>query len=753
MAKPGALSLQPSGPCSNGSTTRRLLTGYEGDGAGPAAPGAELWPDSHGRAVVAVPNDIDVFGLAALGMVIADLTGRLRRVNHEFARLVGRSELELLGMLFNSLTSPVDIDLGNRAMARLLENTDETVSFDKRYLRPDGSVVWAELNIRSLTCANGDVYGFLAQAVDITDRRRAETATRIERQRLDEVQHMAGLGSFEQDPVSGAIFPSGELCRILGLPTSKTVALSTLMGRVHHEDRAALGRALRECLGGGAPVDLVHRLSGTDRTARWVHTRACSMVGEDGQGKVLGTTLDITSRKRAEDALEFHTFHDSLTGLANRALFLSEVDKVLLETGRPAEPVAVLFLDLDEFKTVNDSLGHTAGDRLLRAVAGRLQSVTPAGDVLARLGGDEFALLLRSGSMPQVAQQVAGLIEDAFSLPFNVNGNEVPVSASIGIATSHPLARTSEDLLRDADLAMYLAKQNGKARTEMVRPGLQDQALKRLALISDLHQALANGELEVFYQPIVGAHDRAPVGAESLVRWYHRRRGLVSPVDFVNVAESTGYIVPLGHWVLREACRQLQAWRQAGTVDDQFYVSVNLSPRQLAEPGLVDDVGRALIDFELPARCLVLEVTESTFTLGFDAGLARLQELKLIGLRIALDDYGTGYSSLNRLGRLPIDIVKIDKSFIDRLLVSPEGRALVQSVLDVTHALGKISIAEGVEQAEQCDTLADLGCDHIQGYLFARPMPADEAARVLAQLTACSAPPTGVRPPENAMRH
>jgi EAL domain-containing protein (putative c-di-GMP-specific phosphodiesterase class I) len=334
-----------------------------------------------------------------------------------------------------------------------------------------------------------------------------------------------------------------------------------------------------------------------------------------------------------------------------------------------------------------------------------------------------------------------------------VNGNEVPVSASIGIATSHPLARTSEDLLRDADLAMYLAKQNGKARTEMVRPGLQDQALKRLALISDLHQALANGELEVFYQPIVGAHDRAPVGAESLVRWYHRRRGLVSPVDFVNVAESTGYIVPLGHWVLREACRQLQAWRQAGTVDDQFYVSVNLSPRQLAEPGLVDDVGRALIDFELPARCLVLEVTESTFTLGFDAGLARLQELKLIGLRIALDDYGTGYSSLNRLGRLPIDIVKIDKSFIDRLLVSPEGRALVQSVLDVTHALGKISIAEGVEQAEQCDTLADLGCDHIQGYLFARPMPADEAARVLAQLTACSAPPTGVRPPENAMRH
>jgi diguanylate cyclase (GGDEF)-like protein len=415
--------------------------------------------------------------------------------------------------------------------------------------------------------------------------------------------------------------------------------------------------------------------------------------------------------------------------------------------------VAVLFLDLDEFKTVNDSLGHTAGDKLLRAVAERLQTVTRPGDVLARLGGDEFAVLLRSGAMPKFAQEVASRVEDAFSLAFNVNGNDVPVRASIGIAVGHPLAGTSEDLLRDADLAMYLAKQNGKARTEMVRPGMQDEALKRLALISDLHQALANGELEVFYQPIVGTNDRTPVGAESLVRWYHPRRGLVPPLDFVDVAESTGYIVPLGHWVLREACRQAQAWRRAGTVDDQFYVSVNLSPRQLADPGLVDDVARALIDFEFRARCLVLEVTESTFTVGFDAGLARLQELKLIGLRIALDDYGTGYSSLNRLGRLPIDIVKIDKSFIDRLVVGPEGRALVQSVLDVTHALAKISVAEGVEQTEQYDALRDLGCDQIQGYLFSRPMPAAEAAHALAQLKAQGVAPAALGPPGNGVHH
>jgi EAL domain-containing protein (putative c-di-GMP-specific phosphodiesterase class I) len=269
---------------------------------------------------------------------------------------------------------------------------------------------------------------------------------------------------------------------------------------------------------------------------------------------------------------------------------------------------------------------------------------------------------------------------------------------------------------------------------------MQDEALERLALITDLHQALAKGELEIFYQPIVGARDGAPVGAESLVRWHHPRRGLVPPLDFINVAESTGYIVPLGHWVLREACRQAQAWRRDGTVDDEFYVSVNLSPRQLCEPRLIDDVAQALADFELPARYLVLEVTESTFTLGFDAGLARLQELKAIGLRIALDDYGTGYSSLSRLVRLPIDIVKIDKSFIDQLLVSSEGRALVQSVLGAVHALGKVAIAEGVELAEQYATLRELGCDDIQGYLFSKPMPARNAACALGRLAAGRAP-------------
>jgi EAL domain-containing protein (putative c-di-GMP-specific phosphodiesterase class I) len=268
----------------------------------------------------------------------------------------------------------------------------------------------------------------------------------------------------------------------------------------------------------------------------------------------------------------------------------------------------------------------------------------------------------------------------------------------------------------------------------MFRVGLQDEALTRLAMTADLRRAIEDSQLEVFYQPIVTAHDAIPTGAEALVRWNHPRRGLVLPVEFIGVAESTGLIVSLGNWVLNQACRQTQAWRQDGIVDDDFYIAVNLSARQLAEPSLVDTVVRALEDSGLPASALVLEITESTLMVNFDAGLARLWALKDLGLRLALDDYGTGYSSLNRLGKLPIDIVKIDKTFVDQLTLKPEGAAVIKSVIDVTAALGLTSLAEGVEQKDQLAALDELGCDNIQGYLFAEPMPSVAAANTLQQL-------------------
>ena len=409
--------------------------------------------------------------------------------------------------------------------------------------------------------------------------------------------------------------------------------------------------------------------------------------------------------RQGADTLNFQAFHDSLTGLANRALFLKRVDCALRRAEGREEQVAVLFLDIDDFKMVNDSLGHPAGDQLLTAFARSLDSLTRDGDILARLGGDEFAVLLESGPMPQTAEDVAVRIAKMLGTPFQLGDTEVTVGVSIGISVAQRSQGTCEGLLREADLAMYLAKQNGKGRFETIRPGMQEDALTRLALITDLRHALDSSEFAVFYQPIVGVRDGMSVGAEALVRWHHPRRGLVAPAEFVGVAESTGLIVAIGDWVLNEACRQAQAWRQARTTCDDFYVSVNLSPRQLAEPNVIDDVARALRRSGLPPSALVLEMTETSLTLDFDTGLVRLQALKDLGVRLAIDDFGTGFSSLDRLRRLPIDIVKIDKSFIDQIGYNGQDRVLVQSAIDVTRALDLTSIAEGVEQSDQSTRL------------------------------------------------
>jgi diguanylate cyclase (GGDEF)-like protein len=442
--------------------------------------------------------------------------------------------------------------------------------------------------------------------------------------------------------------------------------------------------------------------------------------------------------RRSAAALNFQVLHDTLTGLGNRALFFNRVDDALRRADGRADQVAVLFLDIDDFKTVNDSLGHPTGDQLLTTLAGCLGSLTRPGDTLARLGGDEFAMLLQSGPMPQTAEEVAVRIAAMLATPFQLGDTEVTISVSIGISVALQSQSTCEELLREADLAMYLAKQNGKGRFEIIRMGMQDDAFKHLALITDLRHALVNNEFEVFYQPIVGVRDAMPAGAEAVVRWHHPQRGLVAPAEFVGTAESTGLIVAIGGWVLNEACRQAQAWRHSRTTDDAFYVSVNLSLRQLAEPKVTDDVARALRQSGLPPSALVLEITETALMLDFDAGLARLQALKHLGVRLALDDFGTGYSSLNRLRSLPIDIVKIDKSFIDEVGREGQDRALVQSIIHFTHALGMTSVAEGVERPDQYDALRELGCDTIQGYLFARPQPGVDAGPTLLRLAAVS---------------
>jgi diguanylate cyclase (GGDEF)-like protein/PAS domain S-box-containing protein len=442
------------------------------------------------------------------------------------------------------------------------------------------------------------------------------------------------------------------------------------------------------------------------------------------------TMRDITMRKILDSELRHQALHDTLTGLPNKSLFDDRVGHALGRADRSEGQVAVLFLDLDNFKLVNDSLGHPAGDELLIAVAARLLSVLKSGDTVARFGGDEFVVLIEDVDAAAAAEVVGERLQNALREPFRVGAEEVPLHASIGIAVGRSRECTPSQLLRDADLAMYVAKRNGRGRSEQFAPEMHEQAMRRLEVASELPAAILDGQLVLFYQPIVDVSSGRMLGSEALVRWNHPHRGLIMPADFIPIAESSGVVVPLGAWVLGEACRQTSEWRRAGLVDDSYYVSVNLAAQHFKDRGVIDDIINALNASDLPASALLVEVTESGLMDDLDTG-GVLRDMRALGIRLAIDDFGTGYSSLGRLSELPVDVVKIDKSFIDRLVNDADGETMVRAVIALSHELGMKAVAEGVEDAEQAAALIRLGCSMAQGYLFARPMPADALADAL----------------------
>ena len=465
------------------------------------------------------------------------------------------------------------------------------------------------------------------------------------------------------------------------------------------------------------------------------------VVDQRGTADIDGIVLtmrDITKRKALDLELRHQALHDSLTGLPNRLLFADRVDHALQRAERDCAAVAVLFLDLDDFKVVNDSLGHAAGDEVLVAVARRLLTATRTGDSAARLGGDEFAFLLEIGDVDDGAQLAAMRIQDALQAPFVVGDKEMQLHASIGIAVGSPATHTYDDLLRDADLAMYVAKRKGKGRFEMYQPEMHEDATHRLEVAAEMPGGMNRDEFVDYYQPIVDISNRRIVGAEALVRWQHPKRGLLMPNEFIQIAEATGLIGSLDRWMLRHACRQAQAWKDAGVTDDSFYVSVNISARHLQEVNIGRDIREALVASGLTARSLVLEVTETALIEDIDSATAILADLKKIGVRIAVDDFGTGYSSLTHLVKFPLDIIKIDKSFVDRVLSGGGGDVMVRAVVELAHRLGLMAIAEGVEQPEQARTLEELDCPMAQGYLFSVPVPAAQMEELLTDQSAFS---------------
>jgi diguanylate cyclase (GGDEF)-like protein len=436
-------------------------------------------------------------------------------------------------------------------------------------------------------------------------------------------------------------------------------------------------------------------------------------------------------QREAERRLAELAQYDALTGLANRTLFNDRLAQAIARAHRTEQPVALLFVDLDRFKEINDSLGHEAGDAVLRETAARLRAHLREGDSVARLGGDEFTVILEDVAGPDEVRAVAQKLMRAFAEPIVVDGQDLFPTLSIGVALYPRDGDTAEALLRHADTAMYQAKAEGRDGFQFYAPTMSAAVTERVTLEGRLRQALERGEFQLHYQPVVRLQTGEVASLEALLRWRHPEDGLIAPGRFIAVAEQTGLIVPIGAWVLRNALATLAAWRSGGA-DAPAYVSVNVSARQFRAPGFVEQVRDELADSGLPAEALLLEITESLLLRDDDQVWTDLAALRALGVRIAIDDFGTGYSSLSYLRQVPIDVLKIDRSFIQSMAGSPQQTALVDGIIRLAHTLGLQVVAEGIEDAAERDLLIGMGCTLGQGYLFARPMPAEQAARWLA---------------------
>jgi diguanylate cyclase (GGDEF)-like protein/PAS domain S-box-containing protein len=456
----------------------------------------------------------------------------------------------------------------------------------------------------------------------------------------------------------------------------------------------------------------------------------------DKSAHLIFQSQDITDRKRAEERLVHDALHDSLTGLPNRVLFMDHL-KHAVERARRNKGFhfTVLFLDLDRFKIINDSLGHMVGDQLLVGIARRLETCVRSIDTVARLGGDEFTILLEDLKDPAETVEIVNRIQSELSVPFKLGGHEVFTSVSIGVAPSTTGYERAEDILRDADTAMYRAKSSGKARHEVFDREMHAHAMNLLHIETDLRRAVERGEMRLHYQPIVSLADESIIGFEALVRWQHSERGLVSPMDFIPVAEETGLIVPIGRWVLREACRQMSEWKRRDASAMLLFMSVNLSGKQFTQPDLLGQVTRILEETGLDPHSLKLEITESVVMENIDAAIETLESLRSLGVEVSIDDFGTGYSSLSYLHRLPIDTLKVDRSFVSRMASNNENTEIVRTIVTLAQSLDMKVVAEGVETSEQLAQLQILRCEGAQGYLFSRPLDAEAASALLAGIS------------------
>ena len=657
-----------------------------------------------------------------------DLQGNFTSLNRAGERITGYARDEALAMNITEVVAPGSLANAREMSARKL-NEDVATTYEIDIIAKDGRTVSLELSTR-LIYEKGVPVGVQGIGRDVTERRRQNLLLKESELRYRQL----GEGIFHQVWTAG---PDGRIDYVNGRTTEYFDRPSAgLIGEewrsvVHPDDLSECLHRWDRSIKTGEFFETEFRLRRHDGVYRWHKVRANCGRDEDGCiVKWFGTNTDIDDQKQSESRLNYVAKHDPLTDLPNRAEFMRQLKMAIdrAETN-PMARFAVLFLDLDRFKVINDSLGHLVGDELLRQIANRLLKHVRPGDVVARLGGDEFTILLnRTGDVSDVVQ-VAERVQKNLTKPFQIDSYEVFTSASIGIIVSDEIMRRPEDFLRDADSAMYRAKEAGKARYEIFDREMHARNMNQLQLETDLRHAIEREEFELLYQPIVDLSTGAVDEFEALVRWRHPKNGLTGPDDFVGAAEESGLIIPLGNWIIGEACRQLAAWQKNS--DRKLSISVNLSAKQLMHPSLLAQVRAALAETRLSPGQLKIEVTESTVMEHSEKSMSVLSELSKLGISLSTDDFGTGYSSLSYLRRFPFNRLKIDRSFIDEMGNNDKSAAIVKTILMLGQNLGIEVVAEGIETEQQLATLTVLGCRFGQGYLFSRPIDESYAEELL----------------------
>ncbi|HTH15231.1 MAG TPA: EAL domain-containing protein [Magnetospirillum sp.] len=669
-----------------------------------------------------------VFQNAGVGVVLSESDGRLAQANPAFCAMVGYSEAELVGKHFSEISHPEDAGRNEALRAEMLAGGRDSYHLTKRYIAKDGRVVWGQLTVtavREADCDGTDMRFTVTVVEDVTERKRLEDHMRL----AATVFENSGDGLFVTDARCNIVHVNPAFTEITGFDPEDVLGKTPKVlssGRHGPDFYERMWENLRSV--GKWQGEIWDRRKSGEMFAGWQNIA----VVRNSLGEItnyVAVISDITSRKQVEERLSYQANHDPLTRLPNRTLFHERLSRAVARAHRNQTMVALLFIDLDRFKEVNDTLGHLSGDLLLQQVAERLTGATRQGDTVARLAGDEFTVILEDVQDPRDAAVVAHKILHMLVEPFDLSGHEAHISSSIGVAIYPADAGDSQTLIKLADAAMYRAKRMGRNGCQFHSEAVNAQAFERLALENALRVALERDEFLVHYQPIFDFKTGKVVAVEALLRWRHPDVGMVVPAQFVPLADETGMILPIGRWVLEQACTQVKAWRDAGHADLEIHV--NLSGRQLRAPELVEDIAQALEHSGLPPAALVLEVPEaSVVDKGHDPG-ALFARFTALGLGLAIDEFGSGYSSFAFLRRLPANSLKVAQGFVRNVTNSTDDSEIVTAIVAVARGLHMNVVAPGVETPEQLAFLGSFGCDRVQGFLLARPMAAADMGAFL----------------------